>query len=527
MTGPIRLRTMRHLMKVKTALLSTFDKTGLVDFARGLRAFGVEIISTGGTARALRDAGIELTEVSELTGVPEMMGGRIKTLHMRIHGGILALRENEEHVAQAGRHGIRFMDLVAVNLYPFREVVSRPNVSFEEAVENIDIGGPALIRSAASNHRYVTVVTDPADYGRVVEEMRRRGGSTSEMLRRELAVKAFAHTARYDAAIAGYLGGRESFPDMLTLQYEKIDDLRYGENPHQKAAAYRAAARTAPSVAHAALLGGKELSYNNILDLDSAFELARELRRAGCVIVKHNNPCGAGCAASAAEAFRKALEGDTVSAFGGLIAFNCPVDAEAADLIARKENFFEGIVAPGYGEGALGILRERTKWGKNLRVLETGEPTPGAPALTVRGIRDGLLVQTTDDALVAEVREALGKPTEEQRRDLMFAWTVAKHVRSNAIVVARDEKVLGVGAGQMNRVDSAFLAVRRAGGQARGAVAASDAFFPFPDALEVLMDAGISAVIHPGGSIRDEEVMEAARKRGIVVLLTGMRHFKH
>ncbi len=514
-------------MKIKLALLSVFDKRGIVEFARALRELGTAILSTGGTARTLREAGLQITEVSEHTGSPEIMDGRVKTLHPKIHGGILCVRDSPEHLAEAEKHGIQPIDLVAVNLYPFREVVAAPDVAFEEAIENIDIGGPAMIRSAGKNHRYVTVITDPADYDRVIEEMRRRSGVTGEMLRRELAVKAFGHTAAYDAAIASYLGGREGMPDILTLQLEKIDDLRYGENPHQKAAAYRLAVRTAPSVAHARLLGGKELSYNNLLDLDSALELVRELPRHACVVVKHNNPCGAGCADTPAGAFRKALEGDPVSAYGGLVAFNGIVDAAAAELVAHKENFFEGIVALQYARGAVEALQEKTKWGRNLRILETGMVHgAGAPTL-LRSIRDGALVQTPDDALTAEIRAVGGEPSEEQKRDLLFAWTVCKHVRSNAIVLARDETVVGVGAGQMSRVDSAHLAVRKAGERARGAVAASDAFFPFPDALETLLDAGVTAVIQPGGSIRDEEVLEAARKRGVPVLLTGMRHFKH
>jgi len=515
-------------MKIRTALISVFDKTGIVAFARRLTEFGVEVLSTGGTAKALREGGVPITDVSEYTGSPEIMDGRVKTLHPRIHGGILCVRDSKEHMAQAEKQGIKMIDLVVVTLYPFREVVARPNVAFEEAIENIDIGGPSMIRSAAKNHKYVTVVTDPADYDRVTEDLRRREGSTSEMLRRELAVKAFTHTARYDGAIASWLGGREDFPDLLTLQFEKIEDLRYGENPHQKGAAYRSSVRTAPSVAHATFLGGKELSYNNILDLDSAYELARELRKQACVIVKHNNPCGAGCAESPLEAFKKALEGDPVSAYGGLAAFNGIVDIATAEAIAVKENFFEGIVAPQYARGAVDILREKTKWGKNLRLLETGMTSPtGSGWFQVRSIRDGALVQSPDDALTGEMKPAFGQPTEEQTRDLMFAWTVCKHVRSNAIVLAKDEKVVGVGAGQMSRLDSAHIAVRKAGSRAKGAVVASDAFFPFPDALETCLDAGAAAVIQPGGSIRDEEVVSVARKRNIPMVLTGMRHFKH
>ncbi|HZE96024.1 MAG TPA: bifunctional phosphoribosylaminoimidazolecarboxamide formyltransferase/IMP cyclohydrolase [Planctomycetota bacterium] len=515
-------------MKIRTALLSVFDKTGIVEFARRLAEFGIEILSTGGTAKALRDGGVKITDVSEYTGSPEIMDGRVKTLHPRIHGGILCVRDSKEHVSQAEQHGIRMIDLVVVTLYPFREVVARPNVAFEEAIENIDIGGPSMIRSAAKNHKYVTVITEPADYDRVSEDLRRRDGSTSEMLRRELAVKAFTLTARYDGAIASYLGGREDFPDLLTLQFEKIDDLRYGENPHQKGASYRSSFRTAPSVAHANFLGGKELSYNNILDLDSAFELVRELRRQACVIVKHNNPCGAGCAETPLEAFRKALSGDPVSAYGGLAAFNGAVDIATAEAIAVKENFLEGIIAPQFARGAVDILRERTKWGKNLRILEAGAvPASTAGWMQVRSIRDGVLVQSPDDSLVAESKPVVGQPTDEQTRDLMFAWTVCKHVRSNAIVLAKNETVVGVGAGQMSRVDSAHIAVRKAGDRAKGAVVASDAFFPFPDALEACLDAGAEAVIQPGGSIRDEDVISVARKRNVPMVLTGMRHFKH
>jgi phosphoribosylaminoimidazolecarboxamide formyltransferase/IMP cyclohydrolase len=516
------------VVKIRTALLSVHDKVGIVEFARRLVGYGVEILSTGGTSKALREAGIRITEVSEYTGSPEIMDGRVKTLHPRVHGAILAVRENREHLAQAEKLGIKMIDLVAVNLYPFREVIAKPDVVYDVAIENIDIGGPALIRSAAKNHKYVTVITDPADYDRVVDDLCRSEGATGEMLRRELSVKAFTHTARYDSAIASYLGGRKEFPDLLTLPFEKINDLRYGENPHQKAALYGSSIRTAPSVAHARFLGGKELSYNNLLDLDSAFELARELRHSACVIVKHNNPCGAGCAGTSLEAFRKALAGDPLSAYGGLVAFNSEVDVATAGAIATKENFFEGIIAPQYAPGALDLLREKTKWGKNLRILDAGILTEAiGGGVQLRAIRDGLLVQSPDDALTSGIRSVSGEPTEEQRRDLMFAWTVCKHVRSNAIVLAQGEKVVGVGAGQMSRIDSAWIAVRKAGERAKGAVAASDAFFPFPDALEMLLDAGVTAVIQPGGSIRDEEVIAVAKKRSIPMVLSGMRHFKH
>ncbi len=514
-------------MKVRLALLSVHDKTGIVEFARFLQKSDVEILSTGGTAKALRDAGVPVTDVSAHTGHPEIMDGRVKTLHPRIHGGILGVRTDSKHVDEAKANGIRFIDLVCVNLYPFESVVRRADVTFEEGIENIDIGGPAMVRSAAKNHRHVAVLTDPADYPRVVEEMRRRDGQVGEMLRREFAVKAFAHTSRYDAAITSWLGGGENFPDLLNLQFEKIEELRYGENPHQKGAYYRSPSRTGPSVAHAKFLGGKELSYNNILDLDAAFELAKDFTHPAAAIIKHGNPCGCALGASLPEAFPRALAGDPVSAFGGLLAVNVPLDAATAELVAAKENFFEAVIAPSFDEAALKILREKPKWGKNVRLLEAGAQPSTGVSMVLRGIRDGLLVQTPDVELFAKWDLAAGPPADARRDDLVFAWTVGKHVKSNAIVLAKDGAVVGVGAGQMSRLDSAHLAVRKAGDRAKGSVAASDAFFPFPDALEILADAGVAAVAHPGGSIRDKEVAEAAARRGISLLITGTRHFRH
>ncbi|HTF56557.1 MAG TPA: bifunctional phosphoribosylaminoimidazolecarboxamide formyltransferase/IMP cyclohydrolase [Planctomycetota bacterium] len=514
-------------MKVRLALLSVFDKTGLVEFARGLREFGIDLLSTGGTAKALREAGIPITEVSAHTGSPEIMDGRVKTLHPKIHGGILAVRDDPRHMREAEEQGIRPIDLVCVNLYPFEKVVAKPDVRMEEAIENIDIGGPAMVRSSAKNHRYVTIVTDPADYPRVLDEMSRREGQVGDMLRRELAVKAFAHTARYDASIASWLGSREGFPGLLTLQYDKIEDLRYGENPHQEAAWYRSPARTGSSIAHAKFHGGKELSYNNILDLDAAFELVKDLPPPAAAIIKHNNPCGAATGSSAVEAFSRALAGDPVSAYGGILALNVPFDAETAERATAKENFFEAVVAPAFAGEALRTLREKPKWGKNVRILEAGTDAAAGAPFAVRGIRDGLLYQAWDSEQVKEWTVAVGSLTPGQSADLLFAWAVCKHVKSNAIVIVRDGQVVGVGAGQMSRVDSAFLAVRKAGDRARGAVAASDAFFPFPDALEVLAEAGVAAVAHPAGSVRDAEVAAAAKKRGVALIVTGMRHFRH
>jgi phosphoribosylaminoimidazolecarboxamide formyltransferase/IMP cyclohydrolase len=515
-------------VKVSTALISVFDKTGVVDFARGLHELGVRILSSGGTARALRDADVPVTEVSEHTGSPEIMDGRVKTLHPKIHGGILGVRDSAEHLRQATEQGIAFIDLVAVNLYPFEKVTAKPAVTMEEAVENIDIGGPAMVRSAAKNHRYVTIVTEPSDYGQVLEELRENEGRTTETFRRLLAVKAFAHTARYDGLITSFLGGGGELPGLLTLQYERVQQLRYGENPHQKAAFYRARKRTGASVAFARVLGGKELSYNNLLDLDSAFELAREFAAPSCVVVKHNNPCGTAQAEPLVEAFRKAREGDPVSAFGGIVAFNVPVDAETAGAMATKDNFFEAVVAPSYEEGAPDILRTKTRWGKNLRILEAEGDLAGASGRELyRGIRDGMLVQTADGSVVAEMKAVCGELTDALRDDLLFAMTVCKHVRSNAIVITQGRQLVGVGAGQMSRVDSSGIAVKKAGDRTKGAVAASDAFFPFPDALEVLIRAGVTAVVHPGGSVRDKEVAETAKKAGITLVLSGQRHFRH
>ena len=515
-------------MKIRLALLSVFDKTGLIEFAVGLRELGVDILSTGGTAKALRGSGIDLTEVATHTGSPEIMDGRVKTLHPRIHGGILVVRDDQKHMREAAAQGIVPIDLVCVNLYPFEKVVADPAVRLEEAIENIDIGGPAMVRSAAKNHRYVTVITDPADYPRVMEELSRREGVVGDMLRRELALKAFAHTSRYDAAITSWLGSRgEGLPEMLVLQYEKIDDLRYGENPHQEGAWYRGDSRTGPSIAHAKFHGGKELSYNNILDLDAALELVKDLPTPAAAVIKHNNPCGAATADAPAEAFTRAVAGDPVSAYGGILALNVPLDAATAERVVAKEHFFEAVVAPSLSAPALKILREKPKWGKNVRILESGTPAPSAPPFIVRGIRDGLLYQSWDTESAAQWTPSAGSPTESQNADLRFAWAVCKHVKSNAIVIARDGQVVGVGAGQMSRLDSAILAVRKAGDRAKGAVAASDAFFPFPDALETLADAGVVAVAHPGGSIRDAEVAAAATKRGIALVVTGTRHFRH
>ncbi|MDP6957864.1 MAG: bifunctional phosphoribosylaminoimidazolecarboxamide formyltransferase/IMP cyclohydrolase [Planctomycetota bacterium] len=515
---------MPPFMKIKTALLSVYDKTGIEDLGKALHDRGVKILSTGGTAAALREAGVEITEVSEHTGSPEIMNGRVKTLHPKIHGGILGVRENADHCREAEENGINFIDLVVVNLYPFQAIIEKPDVTYDEAIEMIDIGGPTMVRASAKNHRDVAIVTDPSDYARLLGELESHEGGTTADFRKALSLKAFSHTAQYDAAIAGWMGNS----DRWSGNYEKVRDLRYGENPHQSASVYRAAHPEGSSVVAADVLGGKELSYNNILDLDSAFEAVKEFTRPACVIVKHNNPCGAAVAEKVCEAFSGALEGDPVSAYGGIVAFNRKVDSETANRMTEKGCFFEAVIAPGYDEEALETLKTRKKWCAKLRILDSGKADPpkeGTP--TVRGIRDGILVQGQDTATWEKFETMTGTLSEAQERDLQFAWIICKHVRSNAIVLAKDEKIVGIGAGQMSRLDSSYIAVRKSDGRTKGAVAASDAFFPFPDALEILMDEGITAVAHPGGSIRDEAVIDAARKRDVTLVLTGMRHFKH
>lgn len=520
-------------VRPRRALVSVTDKHGLVPFARALAARGVEILSTGGTARHLREAGIAVREIADFTGSPEILDGRVKTLHPKVHGGILAVRDNPAHRAQMEANGIQPIDLVVVNLYQFERAAARADLVREQIVEEIDIGGPCLIRAAAKNARDVAVVTDPAQYEPLLVEMERQEGAISEATRLELAQAAFERTARYDAAIAAWMAGAAAgplFPDRLARTWEKVQDLRYGENPHQAAALYREPAAAVPSIATAELLAGKELSYNNVLDLESALTLAREFDAPTVVIIKHNNPCGVGSADSLAAAFWRAYEGDPVSAYGSVIALNRPADAETLDAIAMPDHFVEAMVAPDFAEESVEVLARRVKWGKKCRLLKTGPwPPRVAGAMEIRWIAGGLLAQTRDASLLAPegLKIATTAPTPEQEHDLLFAWKVAKHVKSNALVLAKNRAVVGVGAGQMSRVDSAYIAVRKAGDRARGAVMASDAFFPFPDALQVAIDAGVRAVIQPGGSIRDAEVIETARRHGVAMVLTGQRHFRH
>jgi phosphoribosylaminoimidazolecarboxamide formyltransferase / IMP cyclohydrolase len=509
---------------VRRALLAVYDKTGVVELARGLAELDVSIVSSGGTAATLREAGLGVTPVEDVTGSPEMLDGRVKTLHPRIHGGLLADKRKPEHLAQLAEQGIEPFDLVVVNLYPFRETVAS-GAGADDVIEKIDIGGPAMVRAAAKNFESLGVVVDPSRYAEVLEEIREQGG-LSRATRERLAGAAFAHTAAYDAAVAGWFAEQAStsaLPGFVGLALEKVGDLRYGENPHQRGALYRNAgnASTGP-LGGARVLQGKDMSFNNWLDAEAAYSLAAVLPPTACVIVKHNNPCGVAVAPQQDEAYRRAFDCDTVSAFGGIVAFDAPCTGVAAQ--AMKDVFTEVVIAPGYEPDALAAFAER----RNLRVLEAPLPEPGG--LDIRAMPEGALVQDRD--VVTERREdfevvSSREPNQDEWRDLLLAWTIAWRVKSNTIVLVRDGATVGIGAGQMSRVDSSWIATRKAGDRAKGASLASDAFFPFPDALEVAADAGATAVIHPGGSKGDEAVLQAAEERGMAVVLTGRRHFRH
>jgi phosphoribosylaminoimidazolecarboxamide formyltransferase/IMP cyclohydrolase len=519
------------MAKIQRAILSVTDKTGLVEFARRLAGLGVELISTGGTARLLRDSGVAVKDISELTGFPEMLDGRVKTLHPKVHGGILHMRAKPEHKAAVAEHGIAPIDMVVVNLYAFEKTAAKPGVPFEELIENIDIGGPSMIRSAAKNFHDVAVVTSPADYAAIADEMSRTGGDLSLETKWRLAQKAFATTAAYDTAIASTLervnlNGRFSlttepsgFPQNLRLSFHKVMDLRYGENPHQKAAMYTDG--SGAGVANGRQLQGKELSYNNIVDLQAAWELAQDFSETMCAIIKHTNPCGAATGQTLVEAYKRALEADPVSAFGGVIGVNRPVDGETAAEMAKL--FVEAIAAPGFEPAAL----EKFATKKNLRLVEVKH----APQKWVlKNVSGGILVQDNDirplteaDLKVVTTRQ----PTPQEKRALLFAWKVCKHVKSNAILYARDGQTVGVGAGQMSRVDSCKIGAMKAVLPLKGTVAASDAFFPFPDGVEEIAKAGATAIIQPGGSVRDQEVIEAANRFDLAMILTGVRHFRH
>ncbi len=526
--------TDQRLRMIKRALISVSDKTGIIEFARGLLEFEVEIISTGGTAKALRENGFPVKDISEVTGFPEMMDGRVKTLHPRVHGGLLALRDNEKHVTAMKEHGIEPIDMVVVNLYPFEETVAKPGVTAEEAIEQIDIGGPSMIRSAAKNYRDVTIVVNPNRYDEVLLNLRDNNGATSLRLRQELALDAFSRTAEYDARIAGYFveltkpllspedGPDDLFESKKEITLQKITDLRYGENPHQRSAIYFVGDEPR-GLAGSKLLSGKEMSFNNYVDTEAAWQLVSDFEENACAIIKHTNPAGVGLGSKVVEAYQKALETDPLSAFGGIVAFNRPLDAEAAAEMIKV--FTEVVVAPGYDPAALEILQSK----KNLRVVRI-DSAEQVGEFEFKQINGGMLVQTRDnhrlrrdDLKVVTQRS----PSEDEVEALLFAWTVCKHTKSNAIVYARKGQTVGVGAGQMSRVDSVKLGAMRARIPVERSVLASDAFFPFRDGIDEAAKSGITAVIQPGGSMRDEEVIAAANEHGLAMVFTGIRHFKH
>jgi phosphoribosylaminoimidazolecarboxamide formyltransferase/IMP cyclohydrolase len=517
-------------------LLSVSQKIGLVTFAQSLAALGVELISTGGTRKALTDAGLQVRDIGEVTGFPEILDGRVKTLHPHIHGGILARRDDPDHQATLERHRIAPIDLVVCNLYPFEATVARSGVSHEEVIENIDIGGPTLVRAAAKNYHDVAVVTNTEQFAPVIEELRRAGGALSLETRERLAAAAFARVAEYDRAIADYfatLRQPELLPASVHLHCEKRMDLRYGENPHQQAAFYVEPGCACAAVATAQQLHGKELSFNNLLDLDSALSLVREFTAVAAVVIKHNNPCGAAVSDRLEEAFRKAYEGDPLSAYGGVIAFNREVDGPTAQLLTEPNRFVEAIIAPDYSAEAFQLLTTRPKWKESVRLLRVGKLDDQAhprSGLDYRRVEGGLLVQTRDlggEEIVTARVVTQRQPTEAEWQDLRFAWKVAKHVKSNAIVFAKDGMVVGVGAGQMSRVDAVRLAAWKAGERAQGAVLASDAFFPFRDNIDAAAQAGIKAVVQPGGSVRDRDSVQACNEHGLAMVMTGVRHFRH
>lgn len=523
---------------VQRALISVSDKTGLAEFAQGLAAAGVEIFSTGGTRKFLIAAGIEATDVARYTGFPEMMEGRVKTLHPKIFGGILCRHDHAEDMASVAEHEMATFEIVVVNLYPFAATVAKPNVSPEEAIENIDIGGPSLVRAAAKNHAFVAIVTSPSQYAEVLAEIS-KDKAVSFPLRQKLAGAAYAHTAEYDAAIAGWFARREGeggteraklFPPKIGLTLERQSELRYGENSHQNAAVYKLAGATGVSLVSARQLNGKELSYNNLLDLDSALAIVRGFEQPAASVIKHNNPCGAATGASLAEAAKKGLAGDPQSAFGGVLAFNRAVDAATAEVLAEPGLFIEAIVAPSFEAAALQILTTKPKWKANVRLLEVGPLDSPQARINFRQIEGGMLVQEADVLPDPEnewkiVTEA--QPKDALLADLRFGWSIVRHVKSNAIVLAKDASLLGCGAGQMSRVDSVDIAIAKAGERAPGSVLASDAFFPFPDSVHKAAAAGVIAIIQPGGSVKDPDVIAACNQHGIPMIFTGRRHFKH
>jgi phosphoribosylaminoimidazolecarboxamide formyltransferase/IMP cyclohydrolase len=534
-------------VKIKVALISVSDKNGVVDFAKDLAGMGVKIISTGGTAKKLTEAGIDVVSVDSVTGFPEMMDGRVKTLHPKIHGGLLALRDKAEHAKALEDHSIEPIDMVCINLYPFEQTVAKPGCKLEEAIENIDIGGPSMIRSAAKNNKYVTVVTSPSQYEQVIAEMKKNKGAISETTRSEFARIAFGQTACYDTAISRYLNQKANieYPCRVSIALTKETDLRYGENPHQSAAFYKLPASGETCIGSARMLeGGKGISFNNLLDVNAAFELVKEFSGPAAVVVKHLNPCGCAIDEDIRVAYQKAYEGDVVSAFGGIVALNRKVDTELATIIMESFSrfgkakgaggfFAEVIIAPEFDDEAIKCIRTLKGWGQNVRLLETGpidRAKIDASEYDVRCIVGGLLLQKRD--LVSWEPDALSYPTkarpsEKQFEDLRLGWIVAKHVKSNTIVLAKDNRIVGVGAGQMNRVESGLIAFKQAGAESKGCAMASDAFFPFPDNIENAAKAGIACIVQPGGSKKDGEVIACADEHGIAMVFTGKRHFKH
>jgi len=534
-------------VKIKTALISVSDKSGVVDFAKRLSKMGVKIISTGGTAKKLNKAGLDVVGIESVTGFPEMMNGRVKTLHPKIHGALLGLRDKSEHAAAMKKHDIEPIELVCVNLYPFEQTIAKPDCTLAEAIENIDIGGPSMLRSAAKNHKFVTVVTQPDQYDKVVEVMEKNNGAVSGKLRSNLARIAFSLTASYDAAIAKYLNARANveYPRKVSITLSKAASLRYGENPHQTAAFYKLASSSETSLSSGTLLeGGIDISFNNLLDTNAAFELVKEFAEPAAVVVKHLNPCGCAIDEDICVAYRKAYEGDVVSAFGSIIALNRRVDVELARMIMESYSrfgkalgtsgfFAEVIIAPEFDKDAVEIIRTLKAWGGRVRLMETGpidRVKIDCGEFDIRCVIGGLLLQKRD--LVGWEADALtyptkARPTKSQFEDLKVAWLVAKHTKSNTIVLVKNKKVFGIGAGQMNRVESGLIAFKHAGDESNGCAMASDAFFPFPDNIENAAGAGITSIVQPGGSKKDDEVIAAADKHGIAMVFTGKRHFKH
>ncbi|MBE7444538.1 MAG: bifunctional phosphoribosylaminoimidazolecarboxamide formyltransferase/IMP cyclohydrolase [Planctomycetia bacterium] len=524
------------MARVERALISVSDKTGIVDFARELQHAGIEIISTGGTSKLLKDNGIRVVEISEHTGFPEIMDGRVKTLHPKVHGGLLALRDNETHKKQMKELGIKPIDMVVVNLYPFEQTISKKDVHMEEAIENIDIGGPSMIRSASKNYRHVIVVVNPKRYEFIVEELKANHHDISEKMRFELAIEAFRTTGRYDRIIANYfdsLDKKNGFPTALSLDYIKRQDLRYGENHHQTAAFYVEENVQEPCVSNARQLYGKELSYNNIIDLNAALELVKEFERPSAIVIKHTNPCGAASANTLDQAFKKAYYGDPLSAFGCILGLNKSVDVATAEVITEPGHFVEAIIAPEFEQQAIEILTTKRKWGSSLRLLKTGDLSAHAVdtcAYDMKRVVGGILLQGRDLSVYDPANLKVvtkKKPSEKEMSDLRFAFIVCKHVKSNSIVLVRDEAVVGVGAGQMSRIDSTEISFRKSGDRVKGAVMASDAFFPFRDSVDAAARSGVVAIIQPGGSNKDDESIAAADEHGIAMVFTGQRHFRH